>query len=122
MTPNIAPAVSRRCILLNSVVSHHRVLDSLGSGGDGVVYGAEETGLSRIAALGFLLRQSGANPKARGQLCHANICTVYVAGEEAGEAFIAMELVHGKPLSRSSPDFGPAANPSWRFGNSDDHV
>jgi serine/threonine protein kinase len=54
--------------LLNSVASHYSVLDALGSGGNGIVYRAEDTQLSRIVALKFVLDQAGADPKARESL------------------------------------------------------
>jgi serine/threonine protein kinase/tetratricopeptide (TPR) repeat protein len=92
-------------------VSHYRVLDALGSGGNGVVYRAEDTELSRVVALKFLLAQVGADPKASdylrreartaSSLNHPNICAIYEVGEQAGEVFIAMEYVEGKPLSKS---------------------
>ena len=92
------------------MVSHYRVLDALGSGGNGVVYRAEDTELRRIVALKFLLRASGADPKAREQLRreartasslnHPNICAVYEVGDQAGDVFIAMEYVEGKSLAR----------------------
>jgi len=79
-------------------VSHYRVLDALGSGGNGVVYRAEDTELRRVVALKFLLKDR-VDPKARerlrsearttSSLNHPNICAIYEIGEQSGEVFIA---------------------------------
>jgi serine/threonine protein kinase/tetratricopeptide (TPR) repeat protein len=107
-------------------VSHYRILDSLGSGGNGEVYRAEDTELNRVVALKFLLKRSGSDVKAREQLRreartasalnHPNICTIYEVGEQAGEVFIAMEFVDGKPLSKLIPDRGLPVETIIRFG------
>jgi eukaryotic-like serine/threonine-protein kinase len=112
--------------VLNSVVSHYRVISSLGSGGSGVVYRAEDTNLSRIVALKFLIGHAGNDPKARERLTreartasalnHPNICTIYEVGEQAGELFIAMEFVDGKSLSKLIPDRGLSIESIVRYG------
>jgi serine/threonine-protein kinase len=112
--------------LLNSVVSHYRLLDALGSGGNGIVYRAEDTELSRIVALKFVLDQAGADPKAReslrreartaSSLNHPNICAIYEVGEQSGKVFIAMEYVEGKPLSKSIPLKGLPVETILRYG------
>lgn len=108
------------------MVSHYRVLDALGSGGNGIVYRAEDTELSRIVALKFVLDQAGADPKAReslrreartaSSLNHPNICAVYEVGELSGKFFIAMEYVEGKPLSKSIPLEGLPLESILRYG------
>lgn len=97
--------------MLNSMVSHYRLLDPLGSGGMGVVYRAEDTELGRTVALKFLPPQIIHDPRRKERfreearmasaLNHPNICTIYEVGEEHGELFIAMEYVEGRPLSES---------------------
>ncbi len=112
--------------MLNSVVSHYRVLDALGSGGNGVVYRAEDTELRRIVALKFLLEQAGADPKARerlrseartaSSLNHPNICSIFEVGEQSGEVFIAMEYVEGKSLSKLIRPEGLPVETVLRYG------
>ena len=107
-------------------MSHYRVLDALGSGGNGVVYRAEDTELRRIVALKFLLEQAGADPKARerlrseartaSSLNHPNICAIYEVGEQSGEVFIAMEYVEGKPLSKLIRPEGLPVETVLRYG------
>ena len=91
------------------LISHYRILDSLGSGGSGVVYRAEDTTLHRTVALKFISDPISKNWKSgerlkheartASALNHPNICTIYEVGEEAGETFIAMEYVEGRTLA-----------------------
>src|SRR5713226_3528251 len=114
------------CVLPSTVVSHYRLLDSLGTGGMGVVYRAEDTTLGRTVALKFLppsiihdnkrMERFREEARTASLLNHPNICTIYEVGEEHGEMFIAMEYVEGRPLSEFIRENGLATSSVLRYG------
>jgi class 3 adenylate cyclase len=95
---------------------HYRVHGKLGQGGMGSVLRAEDTKLRRSVALKRVALGAAADPNARTRLMrearaasalsHPNIVTVFAIEEVDEIAFIAMELVEGRPLSALVAD-GP---------------
>jgi eukaryotic-like serine/threonine-protein kinase len=79
--------------MIDSNISHYRILGKLGGGGMGVVYKAEDTRLGRFVALKFL-----PDAVAHDALAHPNICTVYDIGENADRTFMVMEFLDGLTL------------------------
>jgi serine/threonine protein kinase len=94
--------------MLGTTVSHYRITGTLGVGGMGVVYEAEDVRLPRKVALKFLPDELAGDPDAARRfrreaetialLNHPHICTIYDIGDHAGRAFLAMERVEGVNL------------------------
>jgi serine/threonine protein kinase len=89
-------------------ISHFYVIRSLGAGGMGVVYEAQDTRLPRSVAIKVLkdelttdvdaIRRFKREARLTSSLNHPNICTVLDASESESRAFIAMELLEGVSL------------------------
>jgi serine/threonine protein kinase/tetratricopeptide (TPR) repeat protein len=94
--------------VIGQQISHFYVIRSLGSGGMGVVYEAQDTRLPRSVAIKFLkpafakdidaVRRFKREARLASSLNHPNICTVLDVAEGDGQPFIAMELLQGVSL------------------------
>jgi serine/threonine protein kinase/tetratricopeptide (TPR) repeat protein len=92
--------------MVGSQINQYKILEKIGSGGQGTVYKALDTKLNRQAVIKILppeLTQKTANFKRferEAQLCsqldHPNICTIYDFNEADGVFYIAMQYVEGK--------------------------
>lgn len=99
------------------------ILERLGRGGMGVVYGVYDADLDRKIAL-KLLRDNGRiaegvtegrarllrEAKAMARLSHPNVVTVHDVGTFAGRVFVAMEYVDGTTMTR----WGRRPGLTWR--------
>jgi tetratricopeptide (TPR) repeat protein len=106
----------------DATVGRYQLLDILGSGGMGVVYGAHDPELNRRVAIKLLHPQADPEVQADGaarllreaqamaRLAHPNVVAVYDAGTFAGRVFITMELVEGLSLRH----WLRAAHRTWR--------
>jgi eukaryotic-like serine/threonine-protein kinase len=89
-------------------IGHYVIDRKLGEGGMGVVYAAHDERLGRLVALKLMSsvandetarRRFWREARAAASVNHPNICQLYEIGEDAGELFIAMELLEGEALS-----------------------
>jgi eukaryotic-like serine/threonine-protein kinase len=86
----------------------YEILDKLGEGAMGVVYRARDATLGRVVAVKMLSAELGQDEEihqrfrreaeAIGRLSHPNIVSVYDLGQEAGQLYMAMELLEGEDL------------------------
>src|SRR5438046_2698509 len=100
-------------------IGRFKILRTLGRGGQGEVYLAEDTQLKRRVAIKTLTLE-GVAPEDRaaraqalldealivGQLSHPNIVTLYDAGLEGETPWLVFEYVEGKTLSATIKESG----------------
>ena len=89
----------------------------LGSGAMAITYRARDTVLNSVVALKVITRKLAEDPIARArflrearaaaQIQHPNVARVMHYGEQDGECFYAMELVHGETLEARVQRDGP---------------
>jgi eukaryotic-like serine/threonine-protein kinase len=92
--------------LVGRTLLHYKVLRSLGSGGMGSVYEAEDLKLGRRVAVKFVREDLDADARRRFEregrtlsvLNHPHICTVHAVEEFEGTPFLVMELLNGVSL------------------------
>ncbi len=97
-------------------LAHYEILESIGKGGMGEIYLAEDSKLDRKVALKVLPPELAEDEgrrarfqreaKALAALNHANIITIHSVEEADGIHFITMELVKRKTLADLIPNKG----------------
>jgi Tol biopolymer transport system component len=90
-------------------LGHYQIVSTLGVGGMGEVYAADDTRLHRRVALKIVpaataaqsdrLKRFEREARAIAALNHPNIVTIHSIEESGGCRFLTMELVEGNPLS-----------------------
>jgi serine/threonine-protein kinase len=99
------------------IIGKYKILSTIGSGGFGTVYLAEDTWIDKKVALkvphkqsldfGELLRE----PRLLASLNHPNIVTILTAEKQENVFFIVMEFVSGEPLESIIARDGPLEVP-----------
>ena len=102
--------------MIGTTLSHYKITATLGIGGMGEVYLAEDTQLDREVAIKVLPDVFSQDPerlarfereaKAIAALNHPNIVTIHGVEEGKGRRFLIMERVDGESLDRKLPRHG----------------
>ncbi|MEO6725405.1 MAG: protein kinase [Blastocatellia bacterium] len=91
-------------------ISHYRIIEQLGQGGQATAYKAEDTRLNRLVVLKTLLPELAASETGRRRferearlasvLDHPNICAIFDIGESDGWFYIVMPFIAGRTLKQ----------------------
>jgi len=93
--------------MIDTTISHYKIVSKLGEGGMGEVYLAEDLKLKRQVALKFLpIKLKDHTEKERflqeaqaaAAINHPNVCVIYEIDDGQDSPFIAMEYIKGKTL------------------------
>lgn len=116
LLPVATDALTDAVLPAGTIIGRYEIIESLGSGGMGVVYKARDPTLDRLVALKFLSSHLSSDAEARARLKrearaassldHPNIAVVYEIGEmesapgrpESGGFFIAMAYYQGETV------------------------
>src|SRR5258705_773674 len=95
-------------LVVETTLSHYRIVSKIGAGGMGEVYLAQDIKLDRKVALKILPAEVASNrdrmerfireAKSAAALSHPNIAQIFEIGEHDGTHYIAMEFVDGVTL------------------------
>lgn len=114
--------------VVGQTIGHYKIISTLGVGGMGEVYLAQDTRLGRMIALKLLpvaftrdtdrLRRFQQEARAASALNHPNIVSIYEVGQIDDRHFIASEFVDGETLRHHISGHRPpaAGNGSQRSG------
>ncbi len=93
-----------------TTLSHYRIIEQLGQGGQATAYKAEDLRLQRLVVIKVLLPEQAASETARRRferearlasvLDHPNICAIFDIGESGGWIYIVMPFVEGRTLKQ----------------------
>src|SRR4051812_36043179 len=102
--------------MVPAVLAHYRIIRSIGAGGMGEVFLAEDAKLGRQVALKVLAPSVTGDAERRARferearavaaLNHPNIITIYSVEEQDGVLFMTMELIEGRTLAEVIPSRG----------------
>ncbi|HET9623054.1 MAG TPA: serine/threonine-protein kinase, partial [Kofleriaceae bacterium] len=108
--PHVEPETPpTRAVEPGDCLGRYTIRALIGAGGMGRVFAANDSELGRTVALKVIRPERGASSQARARLLreaqalaqvrHPNVVTIHDVGSEAGQVFLAMELVEGVTLA-----------------------